>query len=94
MLSDIPKSLEKVSGVDLDKEILRVGMIAELDAISIYEQMAAMTENSDIKKVLLDIAKEEKTHAGEFEELLKRLDKEYSGELEAGKKEVEEMTNG
>jgi len=94
MLSDIPKSLEKVSGADLDKEILRVGMIAELDAISLYEQLAAMTENTDVKNVLIDIAKEEKTHAGEFEELLKRLDKEYSGELEAGKKEVEEMTNG
>ena len=94
MLSDIPKSLEKVSGVDLDKEILRVGMIAELDAISLYEQMAAMTENSDVKKVLLDIAKEEKTHAGEFEELLKRLDKEYVSEIEAGKKEVEEKVDG
>ena len=94
MLSDIPKSLEKVSGVDLDKEILRVGMIAELDAVSLYEQMAAMTENGDVKKVLLDIAKEEKTHVGEFEELLKKFDGEYSGELEAGKKEVEEMTNG
>ena len=94
MLSDIPKSLEKVSGVDLDKEILRVGMVAELDAVSLYEQMAAMTENGDVKKVLLDIAKEEKTHVGEFEELLKKFDGEYSGELEAGKKEVEEMTNG
>ena len=94
MLSDIPKSLEKVSGVDVDKEILRVGMIAELDAISLYEQMAAMTENSDVKKVLLDIAKEEKTHAGEFEELLKRLDKEYVSEIEAGKKEVEEKVDG
>ena len=92
MLSDIPKSLEKVSGVDLDKEILRVGIIAELDAISLYEQLAVMTENSDLKKVLMDIAKEEKTHVGEFEELLKRIDKEYVEEIEAGKKEVEELT--
>ena len=92
MLSDIPKSLEKVSGTDLDKEILRVGIIAELDAISLYEQLAAMTKNSDLKKVLADIAKEEKTHVGEFEELLKRIDKEYTEEIEAGKKEVGELT--
>ena len=92
MLSDIPKSLEKVSGADLDKEILRVGMIAELDAVSLYEQLSVMTENEDLKKVLLDIAKEEKTHVGEFEELLKRMDKEYVGEIESGKKEVEELT--
>ena len=91
MLSDIPKSLEKVSGADLDKEILRAGMIAELDAVSLYEQLSAMTENEDLKKVLLDIAKEEKTHAGEFEELLKRIDKEYAKEIESGKKEVEEL---
>lgn len=94
MLSDIPKRLEKVSVEDLDKEILRVGMIAELDAVSLYEQLAAMSSNEDVKKVLLDIAKEEKTHSGEFEELLKRIDGEYSEELEAGKKEVEEMVDG
>lgn len=91
MLSDIPKRLENVSGSDLDKEILRVGIIAELDAVSLYEQMAAMSDNADVKKVLLDIAKEEKTHVGEFEELLKRLDSEQVRELEAGRKEVEEI---
>jgi len=94
MLSDIPKSLEKVSDEDLDKEILRAAVIAEFDAISLYEQLAAMTKNGDIKKVLFDIAKEEKTHSGEFGELLKRFDVEYSEELEAGKKEVEEMIDG
>ena len=88
MLSDIPKRLEKVVASDLDKEILRVGMIAELDAISLYEQLAAMSSNEDIRKVLLDIAKEEKTHVGEFEELLKRVDSEYAGEIKDGKKEV------
>ncbi len=93
MLSDIPKSLEKVSGANLDKEILRVGIIAELDAISLYEQLSATTKDKNLKKVLLDIAKEEKTHAGEFEELLKRTDKEYAKEIESGKEEVEELTS-
>ena len=91
MLSDIPKGVGKVSGSDLDREILRIGMIAELDAVSLYEQLAAATENENLKKVLLDIAREEKTHVGEFEELLKRIDGEYAGELEAGKKEVDDM---
>jgi len=92
MLSQIPISLEKVKKENLDKEILRVGMIAELDAVSLYEQLAAMTENENIKKVLLDIAKEEKTHAGEFQTLLLKEDKEQEKELEEGKKEVEELT--
>jgi rubrerythrin len=93
MMSQIPVELSKVSKDQIDKEILRVGMIAELDAVSFYEQMAAMTDNVNIKKVLLDIAKEEKTHIGEFETMLLKLDKEQVEENEHAKKEIEELTN-
>lgn len=92
MLSKIPISLDKIKKEDLDKEILRAGIIAELDAVSLYEQMAAMTANETIKKVLFDIAKEEKTHVGEFQALLLKEDGEQEKELEEGKKEVEELT--
>ena len=44
----------------MDKELLRVGIIAELDAVSLYEQLASATKNTMIKRVFLDIAKEEK----------------------------------
>ena len=67
MLSQTPINLSKVSQDRLDQEILRLGMIAELDAINLYEQLAAMTQNEKVKAILLDIAKEEKTHVGEFE---------------------------
>ncbi len=93
MLSQLPIELSKVSKDQIDKEILRVGMIAELDAVSFYEQMAAMTDNNDIKKVLLDIAKEEKTHIGEFETMLLKLDQEQVQENEEAKKEIEELTS-
>jgi len=66
MLSEIPLDLKKIPKGDLDKEILRAGIIAELDAINLYEQMAALTENKNIRKILLDVAREEKTHVGEF----------------------------
>jgi rubrerythrin len=89
-MSTVPTSIEKVRKEDADKEILRAGMIAELDAISLYEQLAATTERKDIKKVLLDIAKEEKTHFGEFQAMLLKNDKQQATELEKGKKEVEE----
>jgi len=91
MLSTIPINLAKISKENLDREILRVGMIAELDAVSLYEQLAAATTDAKIKKVFLDIAKEEKTHVGEFETLLLRLDREQVKENEKGKKEVEEL---
>jgi len=91
MLSTSPIELGKVPEKEVDKEILRLGMIAELDAVSLYEQLAAKTKSKKIKAVLLDIAKEEKTHVGEFQTLLLELDKEQGRELEKGKKEVEEL---
>jgi len=51
-----------------------------------------MTDNQDLRKVLLDIAGEEKTHLGEFQTLLLKEDREQEKELEKGKKEVEELT--
>ena len=91
MLSQLPIDLSKVKKEDIDREILRAGMIAELDAISFYEQMAALTENENIRKVLLDIAKEEKTHMGEFQALLLMEDEEQKEELKEGEEEVEEL---
>jgi len=91
MLSEIPVKLENVEKKVLDREILRLAMIAELDAISLYEQLAAATNDENIKKVLLDVAKEEKTHVGEFQTLLLKEDKQQVEELEKGKEEVEEI---
>lgn len=90
MMSEIPINLSKVSKENIDKEILRTGIIAELDAINLYEQLAAATDNGDLKDILMDIAKEEKTHVGEFQALLLRLDKQQVEELKAGREEVEE----
>jgi len=92
MMSDIPKNLSKVRSEEINKEVLRAGMIAELDAVSLYEQLAAMATDHDVRKVLADIAKEEKTHLAEFETMLLRIDKEQVEEMEKGKKEVEELT--
>jgi len=91
LLSKIPINIKEVKKEDLDKEILRAGIIAELDAINLYEQMAALTKNEHIKEILLDIAKEEKTHVGEFQALLLKYDEEQVKELEEGKEEVEEL---
>ncbi len=91
MLSKIPFELSKLSAEDLEKEILRIGLIAELDAINLYEQLASLSKNEKVRKVFLDIAREEKTHVGEFQTLLLMLDREQVVELEKGKKEVEEL---
>ncbi len=91
MLSQIPIDLEALRKEHVDKEILRGAIIAELDAINLYEQMADMTQDKNIRKLLLDVAREEKTHVGEFQTLLLRKDKEQEDELKEGKREVEEL---
>jgi len=94
MLSRIPINLDRIKKEDLDKEILRSAIIAELDAINLYEQMADMTQDTNVKKLLLDVAREEKTHVGEFQTLLLRKDPQQRKEMEEGEKEIEELLRG
>ncbi len=77
MFSEIPVNLKIVDEEDLDKEIMRAAMIAELDAINLYESMAALTESEDLKEILLDVAREEKVHVAMFQTVLMEVDKEY-----------------
>jgi rubrerythrin len=92
MLSQIPVDFAKVKKENRNQVILRAAIIAELDAINLYVQMAAQTDDADIQKVLLDIAREEKTHVGEFETMLLRFDAEQVKEHEHAKKEIKELT--
>jgi len=91
MLSKMPTDLSRSDQRCIELEALRAAIIAELDAINLYEQLAANSKDPLVKKVLLDIAREEKTHAGEFTTLLLYLDKQQKEEMENGREEVEEM---
>ncbi len=94
MLSKIPIDLKSMGKENIDKEILRAAIIAEMDAINLYEQMASLTNDKKIKDVLIDVANEEKTHVGEFLAMLLEYDEKQVEELEKGKKEVEEILGG
>jgi rubrerythrin len=74
-----------------DKQILRTAIIAEFDAVNLYEQLSELAESKKIKRVLLDIAREEKTHIGEFKSLLNSIDDEQVEEDNAGEKEIKEL---
>ncbi|MDQ7814687.1 MAG: ferritin family protein [Patescibacteria group bacterium] len=91
MLSDIPKKLSGLTPDKIDQEICRAGIIAELDAVNLYDQMAAYAQDPKLKTMLADIAKEEKTHIGEFQAMLLQKDPEQVTEMEHGKKEVDEL---
>ncbi len=95
MLSKNPLDLtppDKKFSKDKVAEALRLSIIAELDAINLYLQLADKIEDERFRRVFLDIAREEKTHVGEFLALLKNLDPEQIAELKAGAEEVEELT--
>ncbi len=77
LFSEAIADLENIRPEDLDKEILRAAMIAELDAINIYEQMANMTKSEEIRTILLDIARQEKIHVAMFETVLLQTDSEF-----------------
>jgi rubrerythrin len=70
---------------------IRFMIAAEYEAIQLYQQTAESTNNKLVKEVLLDIANEEKEHAGEFLRLLKEVDPEEEKYYKEGYEEVEEM---
>jgi ribonucleotide reductase beta subunit family protein with ferritin-like domain len=88
-----PIQLDKLSPIIKDREILRFSMLAELDAINVYEQMAEYASNEDVKTVLRDVAFEEKVHAEEFKQVLIRVsqDAEVEKAMNQAKKEVDEL---
>jgi rubrerythrin/uncharacterized linocin/CFP29 family protein len=72
-------------------EALRLAISAELDAINLYLQFARCTRDEKARKLFEDVAREEKTHVGEFMELLRHVDPEQARELERGAKEAAEV---
>jgi len=77
-----------------DRELaraIRMALAAEEEAVHMYEAMADATDNTLAAKVLQDIADEERVHAGEFQELLRRLLPDEQQLLKKGTEEVKEM---
>jgi rubrerythrin len=73
---------------------LRLNLAAEEEAVHLYQAHADATDNKLAKMVLLDIANEERVHAGEFQRLLDILLKDEEGFLAEGAEEVNQMAEG
>jgi len=85
-----PVEEEVLEGESL-KDAIRLAMIAELDAISFYLQIARKAKDERVRKVFEDVAREEAEHFGEFVRLLKELDPSFEDLVNRGMKEVEEL---
>jgi rubrerythrin len=64
---------------------------AEYEVTQLYVQLAESTDNALAVKVLKDIAKEERVHAGEFLRLLRELAPNEEEFYADGAKEVEKV---
>jgi len=69
---------------------IRFMVSAEYEAIQLYMQLAESTDNTLAQQVLVDIANEERVHAGEFLRLLRELDPEEETFYQQGAQEVEQ----
>ncbi len=79
----------KLSDSELSRAI-RENMAAELEAVHLYQSHADATDNALAKKVLLDIADEERVHMGEFLHLLTMLEPKETAFLAQGATEVDQ----
>lgn len=74
---------------------IRLNIAAEHEAVHQYMAIADATDHPLARKVLIDIANEERVHIGEFTKLLDILTKDEAKFMEEGFKEVEQlMTEG
>ncbi|MDD5063536.1 MAG: ferritin family protein [Phycisphaerae bacterium] len=80
----------KLTGSELVRAI-RFMVSAEYEAVQLYTQLAESTNNKLAGDVLLDIADEERVHAGEFLRLLYELAPDEKKLYEDGAEEVQEM---
>lgn len=95
----MPEFGNPFSGMKKDRKLTKEELIrairflvaAEYEAVQLYMQLAESTDDKLSKEVLVDIADEERVHAGEFLTLLKELAPDEEKFYAEGAKEIEEM---
>ena len=92
--ADAVDSIMQGKPKNIDLRALRLAIMAEYEAINLYERMADTVRSPKIKKMLLDVANEEKVHIGEFEHLLEMLDKDHEPHEDKGEDEAKDLVGG
>jgi len=95
----MPEFVNPFSGVVPERKMthsellraIRLDLAAEEEAVHLYEAHADAADNELARKVLHDIADEERVHVGEFQRLLNILAPDEADLLAEGAAEVDEM---
>jgi rubrerythrin len=95
----MPEFGNPFSGMKADRKLTKEELIrairflvaAEYEAVQLYMQLSESTDDKLAKDVLVDIADEERVHAGEFLRLLHILAPDEEKFYKEGAEEVDEM---
>ncbi len=98
-VTTMPDFGDPFAGLKADRKLTKEELVravrfmiaAEYEAVQLYMQLAESTDDKLSKEVLVDIADEERVHAGEFLRLLKHLAPDEEKHYAEGAEEVEEM---
>jgi rubrerythrin len=90
-----PKDLhdiKKAEGLNREEVLraIRLSIAAELDATNLYQMIAESSDDPLVKKVMTEVADEERVHAGEFLSLIRRLEPDEAKWHADGKSEVDD----
>lgn len=90
----LAQHLDNVENIEIDDRgltrAIRDAIIAEEGAINQYEVIVDSCDNETVKRVLQDIANEERIHVGELMQLLSILLNDEDDFIEEGRGEVKE----
>jgi len=94
----MPEFVNPFSGTVPDRKLtheelvraIRLNLAAEHEAVHLYMAHAEATDHPLAKEVLIDIANEERVHAGEFQRLLQILTGDEDRYMAEGREEVDE----
>ena len=65
--------LTNVAPEELDKEILKMAVLNELEAINDLEKMAEMTRNRELRATILNVIREKRMAVGQFQAHLMQM---------------------
>lgn len=89
-----PLNVQEPDGTLSTEELVaavRQSIIAEQDAIVLYETYANATDNKDAKEIFEHIIEDEKHHLGEFQVLLESLVPDESEQVQKGRDEADNI---
>lgn len=89
----VKKSDRKLTKEELIRAV-RFSVAAEYESIQLYEEIKESIDNEEAKRLMQEIANDEKVHAGNFLYLLKLLDPQEGESYEEGCEEAIKVIKG